>query len=118
MLYKYRNISLVIYHYNKSIKGNKKKIITLPHLGEAVTKLSVETDELAVIIQEVRNTMTDVQQIYGRGSGYLWAANRSSMGISAAYQQTTTELMRIVNTLQTTRQVLEDLQRDTDKPSS
>jgi hypothetical protein len=83
-----------------------------------MTKLSVETEDLAVIIQEVRGTLADVQQLYSRGSNHLWATNRSSTGISSAYQRTTTELTRIVNTLQTTRQVLEELQRDTDKPSS
>jgi hypothetical protein len=83
-----------------------------------MTKLSVETEDLAVIIQEVRGTLADVQQLYARGSNHLWATNRSSAGISSIYQRTTTELTRIVNTLQTTRQVLEELQRDTDKPSS
>jgi hypothetical protein len=83
-----------------------------------MTKLSVETDDLIVLIQETRNTLREVQQIYGRGASHLWAANRSSTAISITYQQATKELSRIVNTLQTTRQVLDDLQRDTDKPSS
>jgi archaellum component FlaC len=83
-----------------------------------MTKLSVETEDLAVIIQEARGTLMDVQQLYARGASLLWATNRSSTGISSAYQRTTTELTRIINTMQTTRQVLEDLQLDTDKPSS
>jgi hypothetical protein len=83
-----------------------------------MTKLSVDTEELALIIQEARNTLSDVERLYGRGAGYLWATNRSSFSVSSAYQQSTSGLMRMINTLQTTRQVLEDLDRDNAKPSS
>lgn len=84
-----------------------------------MTKLSVDVTDLSGLIREAQQTLTEVGQSYGRGTSCLWAANNSyiSSGIRTTYGEVCKELNRIIRTLQTTNQVLSDLQSDPSGPS-
>jgi GH24 family phage-related lysozyme (muramidase)/LysM repeat protein len=86
-----------------------------------MAKLSVEIDDLTALIREANNALIDVGSSYSRGSRYLGIiSGRSSIStdIQRTYGNVEKELKRIASTLQTTQQVLKELESDTVSSSS